>query len=199
MTYVDLDPALTYDSEAEGSAPEAFTHENLAEIAELYRERYSVMLYIAKGYRVNDPEGTVQTAFEKALKNWNKYEDQGQSRSAWLNKILVNTALDETRGSKLRPVDYLDEDLFEKETVASMDTEFENVEHADNLERIKNLLKQEEKPDSWYEMIDLRVQGYTVDEISKKLDIKLGTVKTGLFRAAKFLSSIDGLRASLYN
>jgi len=189
-------PEAEHTPDMENPMPETFTHETLAEIAAVYRESYSELLYKARGFKVNDPEATVQTTFEKALKSWNKYEDRGYSRTTWLRRILANTAITELRHTKL-----CDEEpssdlyAFSNYHDSGAKVAFDELETDDNLARIKDILA--DKPEHWYQIIEMLTLGYTNTDISEILNIKVSTIQTSLFRVRKLFRENADLRTAI--
>lgn len=191
-------PAIEDSPEAESSKSEAFTHEQLAEISDLYIQEYPRMVRTAMKYRVRDPEATAQTAFAKALKNWNKFRDQGSSRGAWLGVITVNTAINELRKKK-SGVELPGSDMFvyEDRADAKSLSDFEQIEeemYMDPIEaRIRELLS-----DEFYDVFNkVAMEGKQYDEVGDELGIPRATVGSRYFRARKKLAQDPELRELL--
>lgn len=144
---------------------------------------------------VRNREDAFDVSQESFLKAWHHISefDGKCSFSSWLYRITKNTAYDHLRSSKRRasvPLETTDDD---GET-ASLDIPDEN----ESTRPESAALKREEKKvlydaiesleDEHREIILMRDIGeMTYDEIAKRLDLELGTVKSRLFRARKAL------------
>jgi len=194
----------THLADAEAFEQESFTHEQLAEMSELYMGQYPKLVGRARKFSVSDPEGLVQVAFEKALKNWDKFSDpgDGRGRGPWLSTILTNTALDELRRAKVHQgKDYLISEFYDhKETSVDIraGAQFGNVETAPYAlhKYVKNLLEQLGKPSSWARIFFLHTEGYSYGEIGDILDVPVGTIQSAMFRMKKVLAKDEQLRAA---
>lgn len=205
MAYTEIDPTVVNTATPAESAPETFTHEQLDEISNLYRDQYPRLLYKAKSFtRLPDPEGVVQTAFAKALRSWNSYEDRGYTRAAWLQTILCNTAISELRRVQRRPEAYsmaadgesLDIiDRVPDQSVTIEDDFIEDQDFAELMGRIKYLLA--DKPAHWYQITELLIKGYGAYEISDKLGLSKGTVASTTYRVRGILTHDEELLAAL--
>ncbi|MFH1051716.1 MAG: sigma-70 family RNA polymerase sigma factor [bacterium] len=138
----------------------------------------------------DDVEDLTQETFIKAYNALDTFQF-GFAFSAWIYRIASNNCIDFLRKKRFQtvslnqPVFDDDDDQFIQieDTAARPDTEYINKEKFDILnEAIAKL------PENYREIIKLRHE-YEMDytEISKKMDIPLGTVKAHLFRARKIL------------
>lgn len=174
---------------------EAFTSEQLAEFAEIYRSSYAKCVNIAKLYRVRDPESTAQTAFEKALRNWNIYKDIGKSRNSWIYKIVANTALDEMRRESKVKIELTSRNFsFDKQANTNTTDIADVLAMEEYMNYIAEVLNDNPK---WQEMLELKILGYSHSEISQELGVPIGTVRSGLFRAYKRLQDDEHLSQQL--
>ena len=102
-----------------------------------------------------------------------QYDAEKGRLFTWLVNISRNTSIDTLRSKSYntqKQIRELTEDVYTK--AGSINTETDKI----GLRKMVNLLKQDHKV-----LIELAYfQGYTQDEISKLLDIPLGTVKTRL-------------------
>ena len=140
--------------------------------------------------REEDAEDLVQDTYMKAFKFIDKY-DQGTNAKAWLFKILKNVYINEFRRKNRRPkqVDYEDASgLHEGEDSALTsyydlrEDVFDNIMGDEVSEAIQSL------PEEFRTIIFLcDIEDFSYDEISKILEIPVGTVRSRLFRARNML------------
>lgn len=177
------------------TATVAYTHDELVNeikarnqkaFAYLY-SNYSKALYgvidaIVKNQA--ESEDILQNVF---LKIWNSFELYDQSKGrlyTWMLNIARNMAIDSTRSryeKMKRQIQSLDSDVNSK--VVSSD-----MKQPDGIgvERIVDYLKEDQR-----ELIHLAYYyGYTHEELSKRLNIPLGTIKTKLRQALLVLREI---------
>lgn len=132
---------------------------------------YSVILSILQDRELaND---VLQEVFVKVWRQIDQY-DPGKGRLfTWLVNISRNASIDTLRSKSYntqKQIRELTENVYT--AAGSINTETDKI----GLRKIVNLLKEEHKV-----LIELAYfQGYTQDEISKLLNIPLGTVKTRL-------------------
>ena len=144
-------------------------------------ENYSKALFGVIFSIINDQEeaeDVLQITFLKIWNNINSYDESKGRLYTWMIKIARNLSIDSTRTrhEKLKnkiqePTDsvYHKNNLFD-----------ENLTH-DNI-GLKNFV--EALKDDQKQIIDLAYyEGYTQEEISKKLNLPLGTVKTKVRQA----------------
>lgn len=178
---------------------ETFTHEQLAEFAELYRNSYQRCILKAKDFRVNDPEVTTQNAFEKALRYWNSYTDNGYSREVWLRRIVSNLALGEINKETVRnniaKIELSSGESYYEDHVDTRASEtIDDIAMQQYLNHIAEVLKDHPK---WHEMFKLTLAGYNYDEISQKIGVPSGSIMSGISRARKMLRSDPTIRTML--
>lgn len=130
---------------------------------------YGVILRILK-QDVGAAEDILQDSF---LKIWNKIEMYNASKGTlftWMINISRNSAIDALRTIKRVPVHSINDHL----SVIDMEHQFESKEDKIGLKEVVSRMKAEHKI-----IIDLAYfGGFTQDEIAKKLNMPLGTVKT---------------------
>ena len=155
-------------------------------VAMIY-DHYAPMMYNVI-YRVVRNEAMAQEVFQDAMvKIWNKGDtfssDKGRLFS-WLVSICRNLAIDKTRsrefkqGMKTERQDYLVDSVKEP-----------RYENAYDYLTLNKMIKQ--LPDNYRILIELSFfQGYTHEEIAKKMEIPLGTVKTRIRAAVKKLRKL---------
>jgi RNA polymerase sigma-70 factor (ECF subfamily) len=133
-----------------------------------------------------DAEDVVQDAFVKVWKSLKSFRQDSRFRT-WLYRIVMNLCYNQL--PKLRKdINTLDPDSIHLEL---MDTNL-NMDPILRLEGKETLtfIQQQIKslPDQYRIMLLLRYQqGCSYAEISEILDVPLGTVKTGIFRARERL------------
>lgn len=138
----------------------------------------------------DDVEDLAQETFIKAYKALKTFQP-GYSFSAWIYRIASNTCIDFLRKKRFmtvslsQPVGNSDDDYF---------FEIEDKSYVPDIgvlaDERKKALKEaiENLPDNYREIIKLRhEEEMDYNQISKQLDLPLGTVKAHLFRARKLL------------
>jgi RNA polymerase sigma-70 factor (ECF subfamily) len=156
--------------------------------------RYRDSIYFMLLKMVNDKDDaddlTIE-AFGKAFKRLQQYTPN-YAFSTWLFKIASNNCIDFIRKKKKRMVSI--DSAFENDDGDTMKMDLES----DGLTPMESVMKQEKiahmrdivqklKP-RYRELIELRYfKELSYDEISKELELPLGTVKAQLFRAREFL------------
>ena len=141
-------------------------------------------------YNESDANDLVQETYLKAFRFISKY-DRGTNAKAWLFKILKNAYINEYRKKSKRPtkVDF-------EEIVTYHDSE-ESVlpGYMDLRQEIFDNMMGDEVTIAINSLpIDFRtvlllcdVEGFTYEEISKIVDVPIGTVRSRLFRARNML------------
>lgn len=137
-----------------------------------------------------DAEDLVQETMLKAHRAWNRFRTGGNVRG-WLMTILRNTFLNERRRTRYANVT---QDVTEIEAY----TVFDGVQDADPEGHFFGQLLDDSLwkaidslPVEYREVLVLRdVEGMTYDDIARLLEIRIGTVKSRLFRARKALQPI---------
>ena len=137
-----------------------------------------------------ETEDLVQEAFMKAFKALPSFNEE-YAFSTWLYKIAVNNCIDHMRKKKLqtysinKPVQSKDGELDREfpDTSMSPDKSLLSEERASIIETAID-----ELPENYKTAIILRhSEEKSYEEISKILDIPLGTVKARIFRAREML------------
>lgn len=133
----------------------------------------------------NEVEDIAQEVFLKVYRYIDKFNGDS-SLYTWIYKIATNLCLDKIR--KRKEVIYIDEKLqlddgevdFQLQSEEKTQDElYEQKELKQKLEKCINMLPEKQKA-----MIVLRdIKGFSYDEISEILDLKLGTVKSQINRA----------------
>ncbi len=157
--------------------------------------RYRDSIYFLLLKMVNnktDAEDLTIEAFGKAFKNIHKYSPS-YAFSTWLFKIATNNCIDFIRRKKNKNISI--DNPIESDGSSSLELQSNSPGPYDSLikkEKVKLLhsIIKELKP-RYQELIDLRYfKEYSYDEISKNLNLPLGTVKAQLFRARELLYNI---------
>lgn len=137
-----------------------------------------------------DANDLVQDTFFKAYRFIDKYQE-GTNPKAWLFKILKNAYINEYRRKSKRPstTDY-------EEVVAYHDSDDDRITgYMDLREEIfQNMMGDEVTVAINALPLDFRtvillcdIEGFTYEEISKIIDVPIGTVRSRLFRARNLL------------
>ena len=151
-----------------------FSSRKREKILENYLEFNSDKLYrLAFIYVKNKDESLdiLQDSIVKAYKNINKLKDM-KALEKWINRILINTALDYLRKSSR--IVYCDKIFKNVELIEDNNSEL--IESVDNL------------PEDLKTVIILKYfHGYTINEVSEILEISVPTVKNRLHKALNFL------------
>ena len=147
----------------------------------LYRSFYSYAMAICLRYTKNKDEAmeVCNDGFLKVFLKGNQFDSKYPFK-AWLKRIMVNTAIDFNRKNQKHANH---DDI---ETAYNVASNYENAEskiaYDQLLELIQNL-----NP-SYREVFNLfAIDGYSHEEISKMLDIPVGTSKSKLSRARETL------------
>lgn len=144
-------------------------------------------------YNETEANDLVQETYLKAFKFIDKYE-QGTNAKAWLFKILKNAYINEYRKKVKRPVKVDFEEIISYHEQDQSD----NLLFADLREDVfTNVMGDEVTiaidalPEDFRTVILLcDIEGFTYEEISKILDIPIGTVRSRLFRARNMLKDM---------
>ncbi len=141
-------------------------------------------------YNEEDANDLVQETYMKAHRFIDKYLE-GTNAKAWLFKILKNAYINEYRKKKKRPqqVDFEDIISYQNSDSAS------SSKYLDLRQEIfENMMGDEVTIAINALPIDFRtvillcdIEGFTYEEISKIIDVPIGTVRSRLFRARNML------------
>ena|ERR1700756_1078153 len=143
----------------------------------------------------DDAEDLTIEAFGKAFKNLQQYSPQF-AFSTWLFKIASNNAIDYLRKKKMENITSLDkpvgrdggEDLSQQIKGSGLTPEENYIKKqgADRVHEIIDKLKPRYK-----EIVELfYLEELSVEEISKRLELPVATIKTRLFRARDLLLQV---------
>lgn len=161
-----------------------FEREFLPQIDALYTFAYHLT------YNEEDANDLVQETYLKAYRFIDKYLE-GTNAKAWLFKILKNVFINEYRRKSKRPTKVDFEDI-----VTYQDEEDSNFSSYQDLreEMFQHMMGDEVTNAINSLPVDFRVvillcdiEGFTYEEISKIIDIPIGTVRSRLHRARNML------------
>lgn len=138
----------------------------------------------------DDANDLVQETYLKAYRFFDSYE-QGTNAKAWLFRILKNSFINEFRKKSKEPskIDYN-----EVETFYNSDDVDENITADLRVDSISDMIGDEVANALNALAVDFRtiiilcdLEGFTYEEMSKILDIPIGTVRSRLHRARNLL------------
>ncbi|MFT6873864.1 MAG: RNA polymerase sigma factor (sigma-70 family), partial [Roseivirga sp.] len=146
------------------------------------------------GYRLtfdeDDAKDLVQDTYLKAFRFINSFQ-RGTNAKAWLFRILKNSFINEFRKKSKQPskVDYS-----EVEQYYNSDDAGENITTDLRIETVQHMIGDEISGALNAIPVDFRtviilsdLEGFTYEEMSKILDIPIGTVRSRLHRARNML------------
>ena len=153
---------------------------NQKAFAYLY-DNYSKALFGVINNIVNNQEESEDVLQNTFIKIWNNFDSYDASKGrlyTWMLNISRNMAIDCTRSKHEKIKNKIQEPtdaVYHKNKLFVEDKSHESI----GLKTIVDNLKEDQR-----EIIELAYyQGYTQDEISKKLNLPLGTVKTKVRQA----------------
>jgi RNA polymerase sigma factor (sigma-70 family) len=138
----------------------------------------------------DDANDLVQETFMKAYRFFNSYE-QGTNAKAWLFRILKNSFINDFRKKSKEPskVDYQ-----EIESFYNSDDVDERITTDLRIDSVQEMIGDEVATALNSLAVDFRtiiilcdLEGFTYEEMSKILDIPIGTVRSRLHRARNLL------------
>jgi len=169
-----MDVVLKHNSEA-NIIQACIDHEKWAQRV-LYEEYYPTMMVVCLRYSNNrdDALDILHDGFIKVFRYIDKYKT-GTSLTAWIKRIMINTAIDYYRKKVRRRTENLDE-IF---NVSSKEPD------ANSLMNTKDILNSLSKLSPTYRAVfNLYViEGFSHKEISKKLKISESTSRSNLVKA----------------
>jgi len=132
-----------------------------------------------------DAEDLTQETVWQAHRKSDKYVYE-KSLKAWLRIMMTNRFRDKVRKKNLKVVDIEEQVISPEQLSTHIPSIEEHVEQKIMLENVKSEIIA--LPEIYRNVLMLRhFEGYSYAEISEKLEIPEGTVKTQLFRARKML------------
>ncbi|KXK40652.1 MAG: RNA polymerase sigma factor [Saprospiraceae bacterium] len=157
-------------------------HERWAQ-KQLYESNYSCLLAIAMRYAGNNEDAfdILHESFIKIFNNIHKYKID-TSFTAWIKRILINTAIDFYRKEIKRKVEDLDQAYY-------LSTDIPDAVSKMSSEEIMQAMQQ--LPPSYRSVFNLFViEGYSHRDISKMLGINESTCRSNLVKARARLKTI---------
>lgn len=160
------------------------------------RKMYAVCLRMCGNHE--DAQDCLQEAMLRVFRAISGFKGQS-SFSTWLYRVTMNTCLDELRKKKNKQSASLDSLL--ETGWAPVDAEDTPEKHAVVSERKAEIRKViRELPDDMRSAIVLRdIQGFSYDEISKILNINVGTIKSRISRGREKLREKFQAKAELFD
>jgi RNA polymerase sigma-70 factor (ECF subfamily) len=161
-----------------------FEHEFLPHIDSMYNFAYRIT------FDEDDAKDLVQETYFKAFRFIDSFRE-GTNAKAWLFRILKNSFINEFRKRSKEPakVDYQ-----EVETYYNSDEINEVITPDLRVEALQNMIGDEVTNALNALAVDFRIviilcdlEGFTYEEMSKILDIPIGTVRSRLHRARNLL------------
>ena len=174
----------TKQNYTEAEKERIFEKEFMPHIGSMYNFAYRL------AFDEDDAKDLVQETYLKAFRFLNSFE-QGTNAKAWLFRILKNSFINDFRKKSKQPakVDYQEvETFYNSESVdvsKTSDLRVESVQHmiGDEVSGALNALA----VDFRTVIILCDLEGFTYEEMSKILDIPIGTVRSRLHRARNLL------------
>ncbi|NRA48455.1 MAG: RNA polymerase sigma factor [Phaeodactylibacter sp.] len=177
-----MDIALPLENNETGLIKACVRRERWAQKV-LYEEYYSRMMGVCLRYATDDEEALdiLHEGFIKVFRHIGKYQP-GTSLSAWIRRIMVNTAIDYFRKNSRRRT----EDMDEAYDISSNDPDaISRCTEKEILEAIQELTP------SYRAVFNLYViEGYAHKEIADLLDITESTSRSNLVKARLKLKDI---------
>ena len=163
----------------------------MAPLEQLLRDNYSMMRAVCWRILSNesDADDATQHAMMAIVKNFSSF-DERSAFSTWAYRIATNAALDELRRRRRRPLTLLRQDNGETPDIADQRSEdqFSYVDAHDELSSALALI-----PEEYRVALVLRdVADLDYEEISRILDVPIGTVRSRIARGRGRLAEILG-------
>ena len=146
-------------------------------------------MLVKRATNADDVEDLLQEAFMKAFVNINRYNPD-YDFGAWIYTIARNTFVDFSRTRKsnaLNPQNLSPEiDNTAQSSQPTPEDYIINAQQRVQIERYISML-----PENYRQLFELRfLDEYSYEEIAEKLDMKLGTVKTRIFRVRNMMCNL---------
>ena len=147
----------------------------------LYKKFYGFALAICLRYAQNrdDAVDIMNNGFYKILIRFNQYDSKKPFRP-WLSRVMTNTAIDHYRSSIRH--NHHTVDITEIDDVGIEASVYSKLNYDELLKLIQRL------PNGYRTVFNMyAIDGFTHEEIGKKLGISTGTTKSNLFKARQKL------------
>ncbi len=147
---------------------------------QLYKRFYGFAMAICYRYAQNrdDAVAIMNVGFYKIFTQLEKY-DAKKPFKPWFSRVITNTAIDHYRSS-LRHAHH--EDISEIDDVSIDPSVYSKLNYDELLKMVQTL------PNGYRTVFNMyAIDGFTHEEISKKLGISVGTSKSNLFKARQKL------------
>lgn len=144
---------------------------------------YRRLLGVCLRYADDDDEAKdiLQNGFIKVFKSVENYKGDG-SFEGWVKRIVINTAIDNYRRKKVKPI-VVDSELTER-LVSNMEEEVEDDSIYQQIPIKAVLDSVQELSPAYRTVFNLYVlEGYNHNEIAEMLTISVGTSKSNLSKA----------------
>ena len=165
-------------------AARIFVQEFMPHVNSMYNFAYRLT------FDEDDAKDLVQDTYLKAFRFINSFE-QGTNAKAWLFRILKNSFINEFRKKSKQPAKV---DYNEVESYYNSDDIDENITTDLRVETVQHMIGDEITSALNGIPVDFRtviilsdLEGFTYEEMSKILDIPIGTVRSRLHRARNML------------
>ena len=158
----------------------------------LYEDHYNVMYPICQRYATDDDEAMdiLHEGFIKVFRHISKYT-VGTSLSAWIKRIMVNTAIDYYRKRTRRRV----EDIDNAHDLSHNDPNALNNIAAEEIIRALQVLSP-----AYRSVFNLYIiEGYSHKEVAEKLGISESTSRSNLVKARQKLKQLILIKGNLYD
>lgn len=140
---------------------------------------FAVCMRYSNSYQ--DAQDAFQDGFIKVFEHIKTYKRE-QSIEGWIRRIMVNTCIDKHRKDMLMTIDNIDQ----KQDFLYDNEEEENFTPDCSKERLLELIQ--ELPAQYRTVFNLYVfEDYSHQQIAEQLQISIGTSKSNLYRAKKWL------------
>ena len=149
----------------------------------LYEDNYPAMMTLSMRYAGNNEDALdiLHESFIKVFKNIHKYQT-GTSVSAWIRKIVINTAIDFYRRDLRRKSEELDVASYVNTDIPDAVSNLSSEEILKALQRL---------PYSYRSVFNLYViEGYSHKEIAEMMNINESTCRSNLVKARTKLKDI---------
>ena len=169
----------------ENELVEACKNKDRSAMEKIYVLHMPRMLAISRRYCKNqwDAEDVVQDAFIKVFRNFHSYQ-YNNSLSKWIERIVINCAIDFWRASKKILYTESNEFLEHVSNKELEDTDDLHLIEQVSIDTLRDLIN--DLPDQYRFVLNLyAIEGYSHKEIGEMLSIKESTSRSNYARARK--------------